>query len=144
MRTRRTNGTRVVAGAVLAGAVVVLSGCAAAGSTPTDEVTSSTSQQLAAELNTALAQAGLPAVPEGTAQTLYGEDGGISCANVGELQQVLALSQFGNNSGNLRRVYLDPRVVAYDGAVISTYCPDALDAFTELVDGLDTQQTINS
>ncbi len=83
-----------------------------------------------------------PAVDIATATALYGTDGGVSCENVGELQHELSLSQFGNNSGNLRRVVLDPTLVEYDLVVIETYCPDQVDAFQEVIDELKQEETI--
>lgn len=119
---------------------LALSACTAAGSA--SDPGSDRAEQLADELNDHLAEAGLPTLDTETASTLYGTDGGVSCENVGELQQELSLSQFGNNSGNLRRVVLDPSLVAYDRAVIQTYCPDKLASFQDVIDKLDTEETI--
>lgn len=130
---RRTVGLAVAAS-------LALSACTAAGTASDPD--SDQAQQLADQLNERLASAGLPELDTATATALYGTDGGVSCENVGELQHHLSLAQFGNNSGNLRRVVLDPSLIAYDLAVIETYCPDEVDAFHELLDELDTEETI--
>ena len=131
----------VLRSAALAAATgLALSACTAAGSGSNAD--SDRARQLADQLNENLTHAGLPTLDTETATTLYGTDGGVSCENVGELQQRLSLSQFGNNSGNLRRVVLDPSLLDYDRAVIETYCPDEIGSFLDEVEGLDTEQTI--
>lgn len=143
MITMRPQGVRtlVLRSAMIVAAMTLgLSACAAAGSGSNPE--SDRAQELAAQLNENLAQAGLPDLDTETATTLYGTDGGVSCENVGELQHQLSLSQFGNNSSHLRRVVLDPTLVAYDLAVIQTYCPDELDSFADVIDDLETKETI--
>ncbi len=143
MITKRPREVRpvVLRSAVLAAAVGLgLSACTAAGSA--SDSGSDRAQQLAEQLNENLARADLPALDTSTATSLYGTDGGVSCENAGELQHQLSLSQFGNNSGNLRRVVLDPSLVAYDLAVIETYCPDRVDAFRDLIDEIETEETI--
>lgn len=133
----------VLRAAGLAVAVGVgLSACSAAGSASDSD--SNQARELAGQLNDNLAEAGLPALDTSTATTLYGTDGGVSCENSGDLQQQLGLSQFGNNSGNLRRVVMDPSIIAYDRAVIETYCPNELSSFQDLVDELDTAETIQT
>jgi len=117
-----------------------LSACTAAGTASDSD--GDQARALAAELNDNLTEAGLPALDTETATALYGTDGGVSCENAGELQHQLSLSQFGNNSTNLRRVVLDPSVVVYDLAVIQTYCPDKLEDFQDVIDKLDTEETI--
>ncbi|WP_182526464.1 hypothetical protein [Nocardioides dongkuii] len=127
------------AGLVLAVGLGV-TGCSAAGSA--SDSGSDEARTLAGQLNDRLAASGLPTIDAETAASLYGTDGGVSCENVGELQQQLALSQFGNNANNLRRVVLDPSLVNYDLAVIDTYCPDQLADFEDLVEELDTEDTV--
>ena len=138
-RAARGSNTRRTAALVVA-AGLALSACTAAGTA--DNTDSDQAQQLAQELNQNLEDAGLPTVDEESARTLYGTDGGVSCENADELQNQLGLSQFGNNSGNLRRVVLDPTLVAYDVAVIKTYCPDRAEDLQKLFDELDTEETI--
>lgn len=140
--TTRTTARRTMAVTSLVAAGLLLSGCSAAGTVSEDDAASSTAVELAGQLNESLEQAGLPPVPEGTAVALYGVDGGVSCVNAGELQQTLSLAQFGNGGAIARRLVMDPDVLAYDEAVISTYCPEELDGFTDLVDGLSTESTI--
>jgi hypothetical protein len=117
------------------GVVLLLAGCSA-GTTSTDEADSADAQQKAAQLQSALAAAGLPQPSTEVLTTLYGADGGVSCQNVGDLLHTDGLALFGNPSHS-RRVPIDPKVIAYDTAVISTYCPDLLQAFQSKV----TEQT---
>ena len=117
------------------GVALLLAGCSA-GTTSTDEADSAKAQELATQLQTALGAAGLPQPSTEVLTTLYGEDGGVSCQNVGDLLQTDGLALFGNPS-HARRVPVDPKVIAYDTAVISTYCPDLLPAFQAKV----TEQT---
>ncbi|MBC9734012.1 hypothetical protein [Nocardioides marmotae] len=142
MITKHARAVRssVCAASLVLGVGLGVSGCSAAGSASGsggDEA-----RTLAGQLNDRLAASGLSTLDTETATALYGTDGGVSCENVGELQQQLALSQFGNNSVNLRRVVLDPSLVSYDLAVIETYCPDQLGDFEDLVDELDTEETV--
>ncbi len=119
---------------------VGLVACTSAGTASDPD--SDEAQALAEQLNENLSAVGLPELDTSTATALYGTDGGVSCRNVGELQHELSLSQFGNNSGNLRRVVLDPTLVEYDLAVIETYCAGKIDVFREVVDELEKEATI--
>lgn len=139
-RANRPAALRMAALTVAVG--VGLSACTAAGAG--SDSGSDQAKELASTLNENLAAAGLPALDTSTATTLYGTDGGVSCENVGALQQELGLSQFGNNSGNLRRVVLDPSIVAYDLAVIKTYCPDKIGDLQDVIDELETEETIQT
>ena len=144
MSTMRPHATRSFplvrsAGLALA-AGLALSACTAAGAGSDRD--SARATELADQLNQNLADAGLPSLDTETATTLYGTDGGVACENVGELQFDLSLAQFGNNSGNLRRVVMDPSLFDFDQAVIETYCPDKVDEFRQAVDELDTEETI--
>ncbi|MBC2933737.1 hypothetical protein [Nocardioides sp. zg-1228] len=129
----RTAGLAVAAG-------LGLSACSAAGSASDPD--SDRARQLAEQLNVRLSEAGFPTVDASTATALYGTDGGVSCENVGELQQELALSQFGNNALHLRRVVMDPRIIEYDFAVVETYCPDKAGELLDEVEDLETDRTI--
>jgi hypothetical protein len=112
-----------------------------AGTTSSEEADSEQAQQLAAQLASTLADAGYSPPPESTITTLYGEDGGVSCAQAGGLGQILGLAGFGNPSYGGRRI-LDPQVKAYDEAVISTYCPDKLEDYQEVLGKTKTEQSI--
>ncbi|MCD9197970.1 hypothetical protein [Aeromicrobium wangtongii] len=117
-----------------------LSACTPAGTA--SDPGSARAERLADELNAKLARLELPPVDQETATALYGTDGGVSCKNVDELQHKLSLSQFGSNSLNLRRVRLDPSVVAYDIAVVATYCPDKAGSLRNVLGELETDDTI--
>jgi hypothetical protein len=121
--------------ASILGVALLLAGCSA-GTTTTDEADSDDAKAKAAQLQSALAAAGLPQPSTEVLTTLYGADGGVSCQNVGDLLHTDGLALFGNPSHS-RRVPVDPKVIAFDEAVISTYCPDLLPAFQSKV----TEQT---
>ena len=141
MRSRATRSVPLLRSAGLALALgLAVSACTAAGAGSDSD--SDRATELADQLNQNLADAGLPSLDTETATTLYGTDGGVACENVGELQFDLSLAQFGNNSGNLRRVVMDPSLFDFDQAVIETYCPDKIDEFRDVVDDLDTEETI--
>ncbi|MQW78072.1 hypothetical protein GHK92_19575 [Nocardioides sp. dk4132] len=131
---------RLHAAALVVAAGVALTACSSAGTASDPD--SDRAKELAAQLNENLADEGLVPIDEDTATQLYGTDGGVSCENVGELQQQLSLSQFGNNALHLRRVVLDPSVVAYDLTVVDTYCPDKADELRDELDDLGTEETI--
>jgi hypothetical protein len=111
------------------------------GGTSSEEADSDQAQQLAQQFATAITDAGYSPPPEGTIKALYGEDGGVSCAQAGGLGQVLGLAGFGNPSYGGRRI-LDPQVKAYDEAVINTYCPDKLEDYQEILGQTKTEQSI--
>ena len=141
--TMRPRGLRPAARRAAGLAVLVclgLGGCSAAGTAARDD--EARAETLAEQLGQHLTEARLPALDTSTAVTLYGTDGGVSCENAGELQHELSLAQFGNNSHHLWRVVMDPELVAYDLAVVETYCPDKLDAFRKVIEGLGTEETI--
>jgi hypothetical protein len=124
---------------ILVIAAIFLSGCS--GPTSPTEGSSQQAQQLAQQLNTALSAAGLPEAPISILTTLYGEDGGLTCTNAGQLQNKLGTAQFGSYAIG-RRVIMDPKILAYEKAVITTYCPDKLAAYESVVSGLKTAPTI--
>lgn len=137
----RANRHRLLQSVALSAAVGVgLCACTPAGTASNPDA--SEAQELADQLNDNLAAVGLDELDTPTATVLYGTDGGVTCENAGELQHELSLAQFGNNALHLRRVVLDPSLVAYDLAVIETYCPDKADDFEDLVADLDTEETI--
>lgn len=145
MDTKREGARRLavlrLAGMALAVGLGV-SACASAGSVSEADADKDEAIQLADQLNERLAAEGLPEVDQETARALYGVDGGVSCENAGNLQQELGLFQFGNNSLHWRRVVLDPSLANYDLAVIETYCPDKADDYEEVLEDLDTEETI--
>ena len=135
---RHTPALRAGALAVVAG--LALAACSPAGSAKDPD--SDMAQQLATQLDENLTRAGLPGLDNETATALYGTDGGATCENAGDLQHDLSLAQFGNNSGNLRRVVMDPSLLEYDLVVVQTYCPDKEDDLRDLIDDLKTEETI--
>jgi len=137
-----TSKRSTVRAGIITVALVLLGGCVAEGTTSEDEAQSDEAAQLADELNTALESAGLVPVATSTAEQLYGSDGGWTCEVVGGLDHKLAVNQFGNLSANHRRIFLDPSIVAYDEAVIQTYCPDELDDYQDVIDGIEQKETI--
>jgi hypothetical protein len=108
-----------------------VAGCSAA-TVPADTARSVEAQQLATRLQATLAAEGLRQPSAGVLTALYGTDGGVSCGNAGDLAHVDGLALFGNPS-HARRVPVDPKVIAYDEAVIGTYCPARLAAFQKTV-----------
>ncbi len=139
MRSRAARpAVRRTVGLVVAG--VALCGCTAAGTASDPD--SAKAEDLAEQLNERLAAVDLPEVDPSTATALYGTDGGVSCKNVAGLQQQLAFSQFGTNARHQPRLALDPSLVAYDLAVVKTYCPDKLDSLIDAIEKLDTEDTI--
>ncbi|MBK8048244.1 MAG: hypothetical protein IPK16_14660 [Anaerolineales bacterium] len=121
-------------------AALAFAGCSA-GTTPGQEASSPEAQQLAIQLGDTLTAAGLPVPPTQVLTILYGADGGVSCTNVAALQHQAGLTGFGSPSIG-RRVMMDPKVLAYDEAVVATYCPDLLPAYQAYVTGLATATTI--
>jgi hypothetical protein len=117
---------------------LVLAGC---GPTRESESSSKKAEQLASQLQAALEKAGLPVPSTDVLTALYGDDGGISCENVDDREHRTGLASFGAYAIG-RRVVLDPKVVDYDRAVISTYCPDELDAYNDAVEDLKLESTI--
>jgi hypothetical protein len=111
------------------------------GGTSSEEADSDQAQQLAQQFASAISDAGYSPPPEGTIRALYGEDGGVSCAQAGGLGQTLGLAGFANPSYGGRR-FLDPKVKAYDEAVINTYCPDKLEDYQEILGETKTEQSI--
>ena len=113
---------------------LALGGCTAAATVTQDEANSAEAQQLAQQLNTTLAAEGLSAPPVAILAALYGTDGGASCAALqdGGSQAILGLTFNGDASGR-RRAGVSQEVLAYDQAVIQTYCPAMLTIFQGLV-----------
>ena len=138
MINRRMPWAQVLAATVCLGLLVA---ACSPGGTSSEEADSAQAQQLAQRFASAISDAGYSPPPEGTIKALYGEDGGVSCAQVGGLGQVLGLAGFGNPSFGGRRI-LDPQVKAYDEAVVSTYCPDKLEDYQEVLGKTKTEQSI--
>ncbi len=139
-RTLHVHRTPIVLIALLAAAMLLLGGCAA-GTTPASEADSPEAAQLATQLGEKLTAAGLSVPPANILTQLYGVDGGIACTNAGALEHGNGLWLFGSNHPG-RRVIVDPTVLAYDEAVIATYCPDKLPALQTTTQGLQTGVTI--
>lgn len=59
--------------------------------------------------------------PTNVLTVLYGADGGIACINAGQSEHSNGLWLFGNVHLG-RRVVVDPKVIAYDEAVIARPC----------------------
>ncbi|CAB4878556.1 MAG: hypothetical protein F2793_05505 [Actinobacteria bacterium] len=77
-----------------------------------------------------------------TLTVLYGQDGGIACINA-ESAFITGFNagHFGSASGR-RPGMLDPAAVAYDVAVLSTYCPQTLENYKATVEGWATGGTL--
>lgn len=133
-------GSTIAVAILVLMAMLLLAGCSA-GTTLSQEANSPEAQQLATQFADKLTAAGLPVPPTGVITTLYGADGGVSCANVAAFQHQAGLTSFGSSAIG-RRVIMDPKVVAYDEAVVSTYCPDLLPGYQAYVKGLTTAATI--
>jgi hypothetical protein len=133
----------IVAAVIAAITIIAVIVGSPAGSTSSNEANSAQAKQKAAQLNSALVKAGLPAVSSITVTRLYGTDGGISCQSAGHLQDELGLNSYGNASLNQRRIALDPSVVAYDRTVIATYCPNRLPAYDEKIKKVTQAKTIS-
>lgn len=121
--------------------VALLVMACAAGSTSSDEADGDNARALEKQFASALRDAGIDPPPGKLIRQLYGEDGGVSCAQAGGLGQILGLAGFGNPSYAGRAV-LDTNVKAYDDAVISTYCPDKMEAYQDVLGETRTEQTI--
>ena len=125
---------------VVVAAAVALSGCGQPVSSA--DTGSQQAQEKAAELRTALESAGLTPPSVGVITALYGVDGGWSCVAVNNRDMHQGFALFGSaGSGLGRRVVMDPSVIAYDRAVIATYCPGESEAFADYVEGLRTEST---
>ncbi|MFZ4486182.1 MAG: hypothetical protein ACOYO9_06300 [Candidatus Nanopelagicales bacterium] len=82
----------------------------------------------------------VPAVE--TLTVLYGADGGIACINA-ESAFITGFNagHFGSPSGR-RSGVLDPAAIAYDAAVLSTYCPESLERYQAAVEGWASDRTL--
>ena len=91
----------------------------------------------------ALEEAGLQQPDRDTIARVYGTDGGRACTmSEGDIQQALAAfnaQRTGEING--RPGQIDPRAREYERTMISTYCPDRLEAFDDYVDGLRFRRT---
>lgn len=141
MRPTITRHARLVRALAATASLTLLAVACSPGGTSSEEADSNQAQQLAQQFASAITDAGYSPPPEGTIKALYGEDGGASCAQAGGPGQILGLAGFGNPSYGGRRI-LDPQVKAYDEAVISTYCPDKLEDYQEVLGETRTEQSI--
>jgi hypothetical protein len=130
--------------ATLATATVLLSGC---GPTSADEAASSAATASALALQTdlrTLADSGVNvSVPDAvTLAVLYGVDGGMACVNAASERLVTFNGvHFGSASGR-RPGIVDPAAIAYDEAVLKTYCPDELATYQAAIEGWTTAGTL--
>jgi hypothetical protein len=144
-----TNSSRPSTGALrvavaLAAGTMLLTGC---GPTSADEAASpaaaTKAQALQADLQ-ALAESGVNvSVPDSTTLTvLYGEDGGVACINAAS-ERLITFNgvHFGSASGR-RPGIVDPGAIAYDEAVLKTYCPDLLATYQATIEGWQTASTL--
>ncbi|MEL7210463.1 MAG: hypothetical protein AAGK32_19900 [Actinomycetota bacterium] len=118
------------AAAALVAAVLVLTACG--DSDPSDE-----EAQKAAELQEALADLDIE-VTDQQLVTLYADDGGTVCAAADDPDKLATYSPQVPNHFGLRRIRALEEDIAFDRAVIATYCPQHLDRFDEHVDSLRT------
>lgn len=128
----------------LAAGSILITGC---GPTSTDEAASpraaASAQALRGDLQ-ALADSGVNvSVPDvGTLTVLYGEDGGIACINAAS-ERLITFNgvHFGSASGR-RPGIVDPAAIAYDEAVLKTYCPAELAIYQGAIEGWTTAGTL--
>ncbi|HEY7705821.1 MAG TPA: hypothetical protein VH968_01475 [Gaiellaceae bacterium] len=102
-------------------------------------------QELAAELNQRLDEAGLRTFDEEDIARLLGTDGGAVCdTSSEELAQGFLRLQLSNGAAGpgQRPVRVDQRVVQGELAIIQTYCPDKVEDFEDFVDDLDFDDVI--
>lgn len=144
MTTSPRARSAAAAGSALALLALVLTGC---GPTSADEATSPAARQSAQSLQAQLQRLSATgvnvAVPDlDTLVVLYGEDGGITCINAeSPFQIAFNIGHFGSASGR-RAVIVDPSLMAYDKAVITTYCPESLAQYQSVVDGWSSAKTL--
>lgn len=117
-------------------AVLALGGCAAA-TVQTEEANSPEAQQLAQQLSDTLTAMGVTPPATAILAALYGTDGGVSCVALqdGGTQAILGLTYNGDTSGR-RRASVSDEVLAFDQAVVQTYCPAQLQTFQDMVTSL--------
>ncbi len=122
----------------------LLTGC---GPTTPEEAASTESVALAEALRSQLlvlepSGVNVPVPAIETLTVLYGADGGIACINA-ESAFITGFNagHFGSPSGR-RSGVLDPAAIAYDAAVLSTYCPESLERYQAAVEGWASDRTL--
>ena len=122
----------------------LLTGC---GPTTPEEAASSESVAQAEALRSQLlvleaSGVNVPVPAVETLTVLYGADGGIACINA-ESAFITGFNagHFGSPSGR-RSGVLDPAAIAYDAAVLSTYCPESLERYKAAVEGWASDRTL--
>ena len=140
--SRSSRALRIAA--AVAATALLLSGC---GPTSAEEAASPAATASALALQSelqALADTGVNIpVPDATTLTvLYGEDGGMACVNASSERLVtFNVVHFGSASGR-RPGIVDPAAIAYDEAVLKTYCPDALPTYQAAIKGWTSASTL--
>jgi amino acid transporter len=120
--------------------ILVLLMCGCQGS-PAKDPGSSEALRKAELLQEKLEQEGLPVPHIDTITALYGTNGGIAGIYAGsDFQTYYNLVHFGNTGH--RPTYLDPKVVAYDEAVLEVYCPEKLAHYRDIVEEWKTEELI--
>jgi hypothetical protein len=102
-------------------------------------------QQLAGELVASLDAAGLQSPDEDVAARVYGTDGGAGCrvADADSLSALAALATRGTGEVAARPTLVDRRFVEYQRIMLQTYCPERVDDFDDMVDGLRLRRTLD-
>ena len=93
----------------------------------------------AAQLSTELAAAGIRVPSTDQIYRVLGHDGGAVCANTGQsLAKALLYGRLTNGAAGpgQRPIIADSKVVQAGVLIVKVYCPEKLDEFTEVVDGL--------
>jgi hypothetical protein len=95
----------------------------------------------AEQLNQSFAAAGLPTFSDTTeVARVLGTDGGAVCATPGKaLAKSLLKIQLSNGAGGigLRPITVDKQTLQGEYLILKTYCPDKVEKFATLYDGLD-------
>lgn len=123
---------------------ILLAGC---GPTTPEEASSGEAVSLATALQSKLlvleaSGVNVPVPAVETLSVLYGADGGIACINAeSPLISGFNAGHFGSASGR-RPGVLDPAALAYDVAVLTTYCPDVVEEYKSVVEGWISETTL--
>lgn len=118
--------------------VALAGGCQ---NSPARDTDSTEALRKAHELQEKLEEEGLPVPDVDTITALYGTNGGVAAIYAdSEFQIYYNLVHFGNTG--YRPNYLDPRVIAYDEAVLEVYCPGKLADYREAVRKWNTKDVV--
>lgn len=125
---------------IMMAVVLVLLMCGCQGS-PAKDPGSSEALRKAELLQEKLEQQGLPVPDIDTITALYGTNGGVAGMYAGsDFQTYYNLIHLGNTGR--RPTYLDPKVVAYDEAVLEVYCPEKLAHYRDMVEEWKTEEVL--